>query len=210
MIDKTFFNYYWATFTKPSQVFKTLITDDKMLRFSFTAVLIPAVLYTFVYVFLIIGGGQPFKPWLDIPIETYYQYNVFFCLPSMYLGWILASAVVQLLSHFTSSNGTFEQTLAVLAFGIGVASWATGLHDFVTSFLGAIQIIDQHNYEIALNSPTIWRTMLWIQMAVYFTWFIFLFSRGIKTVHNLKTSQSIFFGVIGFLVYQLFFLIFNR
>jgi hypothetical protein len=29
-------------------------------------------------VFLIFGGGQPFKPWLDIPSETYYRYNVFF------------------------------------------------------------------------------------------------------------------------------------
>lgn len=207
---KTFSNYYWMAFLKPGLTFDTIISDHRMLRFGFKAVLIPAVLYTFVYIFLIFGGGQPFKPWLDIPLEVYYRYNVFFCAPSMFLGWVLAAAVVQVLSHLFTGKGTFEQTLTVMGFGIGVASWSTGIHDILTSFLGSIHVINQRNYEIALNSPTIWRALLWLQMGIYLIWFILLFSKGIKSAHRVKNWQATLLGIAGFLIYQLFFLIFNR
>jgi hypothetical protein len=169
-----------------------------------------AALYTFVYLFLIFGGGQPFKPWLDIPLEEYYRYNVFFCAPSMFLGWILAAAVAHLLSKLMKGSGTFEQTLCVFGFGIGIASWSTGLHDLLTSFLGAIHVISQREYEVALNSPTIWRTLLWIQMAAYLFWFLFLFGKGIQKVQAVKGWQAALIGTIGFIMYQGFFLIFNR
>lgn len=207
---KTFDNYYWSAFIRPGQTFDALVSDKRMLKLGFTAVLIPAVLYTFVYIFLIFGGGQPFKPWLDIPLDVYYRYNVFFCAPSMFLGWILAAAVVQVLSHLFNGKGTFEQTLAVMGFGIGIASWSTGIHDILTSFLGAIHVIDQRNYELILNSPTIWRAFLWLQMGIYLLWFIFLFSKGAKSVHRVTNWQATLLGIVGFLTYQLFFLIFNR
>ena len=209
-MEGSFANYYFSAFVRPTQAFEKLIDDKRLLRLGFYAVLIPATLYTFVYVFLIWGGGQPFKPWLDIPLDVYYRYNVFFCAPSMFLGWILAAGVIQVFSHFITNTGTFEQLLSVFGFGISVASWSTGIHDILTSFLGAIHVIDQRNYEILLNSPTIWRTLLWIQMILYLIWFSFLFSIGVKTVYKVKTRQAILLGIIGFLVYQLFFLIFNR
>lgn len=206
----SFFGYYKGTILHPQKTFEALIRDERQLRFAFGAVLVMAVLYTFVYVFLIFGGGQPFKPWLDIPLDDYYRYNVFFCAPSMFLGWILAAGVVQLISRLFSGKGTFEQTLAVMGFGIGMASWATGLHDILTSFLGAVRVIDQREYEVILNSPTVWRALLWVQMAVYLAWFILLFSKGIKAAHGLKNAAAILIGTIGFLAYQGFFLIFNR
>jgi hypothetical protein len=210
MASGKFVTYYFATITHPINCFTNLKEDDRKLSLSFYAVLITAVLYTFVYVFLIFGGGQPFKPWLDIPLDTYYRYNVFFCAPSMLLGWILAAAVVHTLSRIVTSSGSFEQTLSVFGFGISIASWTTGIHDLLTSFLGAIQVINQSDYEHALNSPTLWRTLLWIQMIAYLIWFVLLFSKGTKAVYRFTTVQSVIFGVIGLLVYQSFFLIFNR
>lgn len=207
---KTFGKYYRSTFISPKRTFEALISDHRMVKLAFIAVAIPAVLYTFVYIFLVFGGGQPFKPWLDIPLEIYYKYNVFFCAPSMFLGWILAAGVVQLLSRTFYGKGTFEQTLAVMGFGIGVASWSTGIHDILTSFLGAIHVIDQRNYELILNSPTIWRALLWLQMSIYLVWFVVLFSKGISAVHGFGRWRSVLLGIAGFLTYQLFFLIFNR
>ncbi len=209
-MEKSFLKYYIGVVVKPNSTLEELITDDRKLKFGFYSVLITAILYTFVYVFLIFGGGQPFKPWLDIPLETYYRYNVFFCAPSMFLGWILAVGVIHTLSRLITSNGTFEQSLAGFGFGIGIASWTTGIHDLLTSFLGAIHVINQHDYEIALNSPTIWRTLLWIQMIAYLIWFVILFSKSVKVVYRVTTGQSILLGTMGFFIYQLFFLIFNR
>jgi hypothetical protein len=205
-----FIDHYSRVFTKPKKAFEDLATDPASLYFGFLAVVIQAVVYTFVYLFLIFGGGEAFHPWLDIPADIYYRYNVFFLAPSMFMGWILAAGVAQLICRAFSGTGSFESTLAVLGFGIGVASWSTGLHDLVTSFLGAIGVIDQRSFEAALNSPTVWRALLWILMAVYLVWFIALFSAGLRAVHRLNRGQSVVVGIIAFLVYQGFFLIFNR
>jgi hypothetical protein len=43
--------------------------------------------------------------------------------------------------HFQA--GSFEQTLIVFGFGISIASWSTGIHDIITSFLGGIHVINQ-------------------------------------------------------------------
>jgi len=206
----SFLQYYKGVIFHPGRTFGILTADEKMLSKSFRAVSITAVLYTFVYIFLIFGGGEPFKPWLDIPQETYYRYNVFFCAPSMYLGWILSAGVVHLLSRLLTSAGNFEQILCVFGFGIGIASWTTGIHDFLTSLLGAIQVIDQGQFEHALNAPTVWRTILWILMLAYLLWFIILFSKGVKSVYAVESWKSLILAIIGFAVYQLFFLIFNR
>lgn len=210
MRTNSFANYYWSSIVRPGVAFNNLIKDNKSLRFSIVAISITAILYTLVYVFLIFGGGQPFKPWLDIPLETYYNYNVFFCAPSMFLGWILASGVVHILSRIVTTSGTFEQTLCVFGFGISIASWTTGIHDVLTSFLGAIHVINQNDYELALNTPTIWRTLLWLQMSAYLIWFIILFAKGVRSVYAVNIRQASILGTTGFIIYQLFFLIFNR
>lgn len=206
---KAFWKYYFRAISRPTQAFTDLIEGRKKLVYSFYAVLITAVLYTLVYLFLIFGGGQPFKPWLDIPPEIYYRYNVFFCAPSIFLGWILASGLVHTCTRLITSAGTFENILCLFGFGISIASWTTGVHDLLTCFLGAIHVIDQHEYEGALNSPTIWRTILWILMTAYLVWYVILFSKSVKVVYQLKTYQCILLGTLGFIIYQLFFFIFN-
>lgn len=206
----SFFRYYTRSIFKPKLTFNELLTEPRQLQFAMGAVAMMAAVYTVVYVFLIFGGGQPFKPWLDIPLDVYYRYNVFFCAPSMFLGWILAAGVVHLLSTLIVHRGTFEQILTLFGFGIGLASWSTGVHDLLTSFLGAVGIISQRNYEVVLNSPTIWRAFLWAQMALYLVWFITLFYIAVRSVYGVSPIKSILLGICGFLTYQCFFLIFNR
>jgi|GEM_PF-1709922 hypothetical protein len=140
MLTNSFYHYYHNTVFRPASTFERLIADNRMLRFGFYAVAITAILYTLVYLFLIFGDGRPFKPWLSIPLEVYYRYNVFFCATSMLLGWLLAAAVVHTLCRMGMQAGSFEQTLAVFGFGISIASWTTGVHDVVTSLLGGIHM----------------------------------------------------------------------
>jgi hypothetical protein len=208
--NTSFRQYYLSSFTRPARAFNSLVSDRHVLSLGFRSVLVMALVYTFVYVFLIIGDGRPFHPWLKIPDEVYYRYNVFFCAPTMILGWILSAGVVHVISRTFCTGGSFEQLLGVFGFGIGVASWATGLHDLVTSFLGAVNIMDQHAYEIALNNETPWRALLWVLMLLYCAWFILLFSKGVRSVYKMSAGRSVLTGTLGFLVYQFFFFIFNR
>jgi hypothetical protein len=209
---RSFRDYYIGMIFKPRRTFDALMADSRRVKFGALAVSITALLYTLFYFMASAAGGGPttFKPWLAIPAEVYFQYNRFIVAPSMILSWILAAAVAQLLCRLFSGKGSFEDNLSVLGFGIGIASWSTLVHDLTDGFLGFIGAINMKEYEAALNSPTIWRTLLWCLFAVYFIWYLLLFSKGIGAAQRLRRGPAIFVGVTTFLVYQFVYLIFNR
>jgi hypothetical protein len=210
--NKSFGDYYWGVIARPRRGFEALLADNRRLKFGILALSITAVLYTLFYMFATIGGGAPstFKPWLAIPIEEYYRYNQFLLAPSMFMCWILAAGVVQLLSRLFSGKGSFEDTLSVLGFGISIASWSTLIHDLTDGFLGAVGIINLKEYEAILNGPTFWRSLLWFLFTLYLIFFILFFSKGIGAAHKLRPGPAAFLGVVAFLVYQFVFVIFNR
>jgi hypothetical protein len=65
-------------------------------------------------------------------------------------------------------------------------------------------------HEIAVNSPTIWRTLLWTTFVIYFSAFMILFSKCVRAVHKLSPVSSMLIGLYSFGTFQLVFLIFNR
>mmetsp|Transcript_19117 Transcript_19117/g.34621 ORF Transcript_19117/g.34621 Transcript_19117/m.34621 type:complete len:215 (+) Transcript_19117:55-699(+) len=209
---KSFRDYYFGIIIRPRRTFDVLVRDRRRLRFGLLAMLITIFQYTLVYVFLTIGGGAPstFTPWLAIPAEVYYMYNQFFLAPSMFAGWVLAAGIAQLLSRLFSGKGSFEDNLSVFGFAISIASLASLLHDLPDTFLGAIGVINLGEYEVALNSPTIWRTILWILYGLYFITFFVLFPKGVGAAQRIRSCPAILVGVLAFIVYQGVFLIFNR
>jgi len=211
-LSKRFRGYYTAAFTRPAEVFATLLQDERRITLAFLFMLIPLLLYTLMYVFLNIANGAPstFTPWLNISKDNYYFYNQFLLAPSMLLCWFSAASVVQMLSRAMGGRGTFEDTLCLLGLSISVALWSTLVHDLTMSFLSAIHVIDARAHEIAMNSPTIWRSILWLCFLAYFIWFPALFSKSVQSVHKLKKGPALFIGIVGFVVFQLIFVIFNR
>jgi hypothetical protein len=209
---KSFKDYYFGALLRPRRTFDALMADDRRLRFGFFALLISIALYTLVYIFLTIAGGAPssFTPFLAIPKDLYYQYNRFILAPSMFMAWILAAGVAQLLSRAFSGQGSFEDMLSVFGFGIGIATLASLAHDLIDSFLGAIGLLDLKWYEQALNSATIWRTILWTLYTLSFVLFLILFPKGVGAAQRIRRGPAILVGVLSFLVYQVFFIIFNR
>lgn len=209
---KDLLRYYRLTFTRPAKGFKELINDNRHLQFGFYYMLIPIAGYTLMYIFLTIAGGAPsvFTPWLNIPKDQYYSINRYLLAPSMLLCWIMAASSIHLFSRFLGGKGSFEQTLAVTALSISVAMLAGLVHDLPMSFFSAINVIDAKQHEIDMNTPTIWRILLWTCYSVYFMAFFCLFSIMTKQVQQLKWPAAIFCGVAGFIIFQLLFFVFNR
>jgi hypothetical protein len=208
---KNFLRIYTRAFCKPSDAFASLLQGNYF-RAGFGYMLIPLTLYTLMYIMLFLGNGAPstFTPWLNIPKESYYFWNQFLVAPSMLLAWFAAAAFMQSVSRAMNGTGSFEATLALTGLSISVAMWSTLLHDLVMSFCSMTGIIDAHQHEIAMNSPTVWRTILWICFAVYLFAFPALFYRTIRSVHKLGRAASLFIAVAGFILFQLIFLVFNR
>ena len=142
--------------------------------------------------------------------EFYYAANRFLLAPGMIMAWLLAASIMQILSRLFKGEGTFEQTMSVLALSISVAMVPALIHDLPMSFLSALKIINAGEYEIAMNQPTIWRTLLWSFYSIYFIYFIILFPKAVICVHKLSRGISILIGIPCFLVFQIVFLIFNR
>jgi hypothetical protein len=135
---------------------------------------------------------------------------VFLLAPSMITAWLLAGAIGHLLARWLGGNGTFEDTLGALGFATAIASWWTLLHDLVTSFLGALHVIDQRAYEDAMSGPTPSRDILWTMMLAYLLAFLVLFAKGIAAAHGLRAARAAVVGAFAFVTYQLVFVVFNR
>lgn len=205
-------NIYFQTFFRPERSFTKLLQTEKPIIEGFTFILIPVLGYSLMYVFLTIAHGAPsvFTPWLNISKETYYSANRFLLAPSMILCWFFVSAYVQVISKLQKGRGSFEQTLLLLALSISISMWGGLIHDLPMSFLSATGVIDARQHEIDMNSPTIFRTLLWICYSIYFLAFSILFPTAVRVVHKLSWAKSIWIGLSAFVFFQLLFLLFNR
>lgn len=209
---KTIMLTYLRAFVNPQKSFEELSVNGNLLKLSFFYISVPILFYTLMYVFLTIANGAPsvFTPWLNIPKEDYYAINRFLLAPSMLLCWLTVASFIQISSRLTGGKGTFEQTLATIALAISISMWGGLIHDLPMSFMSAIGIIDARQHEIDMNSPTIFRTLLWICYSIYFIAFIVLFPLAVRVVHKISWLKSIFIGITAFVIFQLIFLIFNR
>jgi hypothetical protein len=208
----TFARCYLLTFIRPWRTFDAVVAEPRRVRWGFLAVGITALDYGLVYFFLARNGGRPtvFTPWLDIPAEVYYRWDQFFIIPSILLAWVAAAGFTHLASRALGGSGSFEDTLSLMGFGLSTASWWTGLHDLVTTFLGFIGVIDQRRYEDLMSTPTPFRTFLWVLMTGYAVWFFVTFTAAAAKAHRLHLPRAIAAGAAGVVVYNGVFVLFNR
>lgn len=209
---KTLISDYFQTVYKPQKTFEELILKDNLYKRSLVFISIPIVCYSLLYIFLTIANGAPstLTPWLNIPKEDYYSINRFLLAPSMIICWFTATSFIQVVSRLLKGVGTFEQTLSAISLSISIAMWGALIHDLPMSFLSAVGVIDASKHEIAMNSPTIFRTILWICYSIYFIAFFILFPISVRVVHKLNWIKSIIMGSLAFIIFQTIFLIFNR
>ncbi len=210
---ESFIAIYGLAFVRPSRAMHAMLQRPLALRFGGYSVAIAGCAYTLVYFFLSHNGGRPtvFEPWLAIPAEVYYRYNLLLHVPSLLLSWVAAAGFTHLFARRLGGTGSFERTLAGLGLGIGVAFWTTGLHDLVTTFSGYVGTLDQRAYEDAMSSagnPA--HYLIWSLMGAYLVAFLLLFTRAIQAAHALSWWRALVSGSLAFGVYQLIFLLFNR
>ena len=209
---RSFKDYYVGTMLRPRQTFDALMADDRRLRYGIIALVINAQFYTLVYVFLSLGGAVPasVKPWLALPAASYYYFNEFLLAPSMFICWILAAGVAQLLSRAASGKGSFEDMLGVLGFGISIACLPALLVDLPVSFLGAVGALNLRQVEVTLNSPGLRHELAMLLYSLSITWSAVLFFVGIRAVQRIGRGAAIVVSAFAYLAYEAVFVVFNR
>jgi hypothetical protein len=210
--QKNFISLYLRMFVKPASTFDLLIKSENKLRYAIFAFLVPAIGYTLFYLMSWNAGGSPstFKPWLNLPVEKYFYYDIFLTIPGYFISLSSASVVVFLLSRLFKGQAAFEDIFMVIGFGIGIATWSSLLHDLTDAFLATIRVIEMKEYERLLNEPTFWRYLLLMLYLIYFIWFITLFAIGIKKTNKFNIFKSLMIAIAGLAVYQTMLFIFIR
>ncbi len=210
--SERFFPLYLRMFIRPDSTFDLIIDRKSTLRFGFFALLVPIIGYTLFYIMAWNAGGSPstFQPWLAIPAEEYFRYDIYLTLPAYYMAWLGASCTVFFISRLLNGDGSFENILAVIGFGIGIATWSSMLHDLTDAVLSTLGIIDMREYEKLLNEPTFWRYLLLTLYSIYFLWFMYLFTIGIRKVQRFGWFKSVLLALAGLVTFQVILLIFIR
>lgn len=211
-MNANFPKLYFRMFYKPASTYKLIFESNNSLRFGFFSMLIPALGYTIFYIMAYYSGGSPssFKPWLALPIEQYFMYDIFLSLPAYYLSWAGASLSVYLLCRIKNSKVKFDHIAAIMGLGIGIATWSSMLHDLTDAVLSIFGIIDMREYERLLNEPTFWRGLLLSLYTLYFFWFLSLFTIGIRISQGFGRLKSLLIAFIGLFSFQIILLIFIR
>lgn len=207
-----FISFYFRMFIKPAGTYELLFKSKNKLSYGFYALLVPAIGYTLFYLMAWNAGGSPstFKPWLNLPIEKYFMYDIFLTIPGYFVSWSTTAVLIFLLSRVLKGSAKFEDILMVVGFGAGIATWGSMLHDLTDAFLATIGVINMKEYERLLNEPTFWRYLLLTLYLIYFTWFITLFTIGIKKANNFNIFKSVMIAIAGLAVYQTMLFIFIR
>src|SRR5664280_3424981 len=63
------------------------------------------------------------------------------------------------------------------------------------NILSALKFINTNQHEIAMNFPTIWRTLLWTTFVIYISAFMILFYKCVRAVHKLSPVSSMLIGL---------------
>lgn len=210
--EQAFIRLYLHHFIHPFKAQAVTLERRNRVGLAALAVLVPAAGYTLFYILASGAGGAPssFKPWLNVPVEHYFQFNSYVVAVVTFGCWAFSAGVVQLIAPGFGGSGSFEDTASVLGFGIGIATWTTMLHDLTDAVLSALGVINMQSYERMLNSPTFWRCLLLTLFVLYFASFLVLYTSGLHRAHRIGWGSSVVLALVALTAYQGLFFVFIR
>ena len=208
---KTFWWYWGGAIVKPRSTFTLLNTDPNGLKQGTRAILFMGVLYTLTVGGLALAGADiSTPPWLAIPAEDYYFWQIFIALPVILLDWILAAGLIQLLSRGFHGQGSFEKNLAATGFSLMVPLLVTWIPETVGTILILTGTMTQKDWLDTISHPGFWRTFADLYQYVAIGWMLLLTPLAIAVVQKIRWWQAIFTGILTLGIFVTLMLVFIR
>ena len=207
----SFGKYLLGTIISPYDTFNRLRDDPKQLVHGSKAILLIGVLYTLTVIGLAVVKAEITVPaWISIPEDRYYFWEIFFALPVFILGWIMAAGVAHLLSRFFRGRGTFESTLAVLAFAVTIPSFVSWITETIGTILIIAGVMTHADWVTMTSGHGFWQAFGLAYQLAALAWCFFLFPVAISRSQSLRAWQASIVGVSTFLVFGFFMFVFIR
>ena len=203
--------YFGRFVRRPRQAWAELLTDPARVRYGFLAVLAVGAGYGITEAGIALSGGTPSTPWVAIPRADYFKWEALFSAPVTVVCWILAAALMHLLSKLFHGQGTFDDTLALLGFAVALPTLLSLIPDAIRAALTATGLVSRAAWEQAVSQPgSLDFLFLWVYMIAYGLGLLCLFPVSVATAQRLRHWPAVLVGVLGALVYQGIYLIFIR
>ncbi|HVZ80224.1 MAG TPA: YIP1 family protein [bacterium] len=191
--------------------FQDLAGNPRRGKIGFLSMLSVGLGYSLVAHFLDLLHAPPVPPpFLAIPADRYFHWAAWFYAPGMLLGWILASAVIQIFSRLLGGQGKFEDTLALTGWASALGTLATLLPDLVLTLVQVAGWMDYGHWRGSVDHGGPWFYIVWAYLLLYLGLFLVFYPQVVWTVHRLSGRRAVGAGWTGFLVYQGFLMLFAR
>jgi hypothetical protein len=189
---KKFLSYLIGTIWSPRRTF-TLISEENSIFFGLGALLLYSGLYIVTELIMISNNLQPaVPPYLPIPVESYYFWQVFFTIPVVVLSWlILGISMYLLVVKVFKGQGSLKQYLNILSFSFSMPSIITmwTMETYVAAFHP-----EWWGHPEAAGIPYwITQTYLWVGSI----WSIILGVICVMLIGKLSWSKSTFVSLIA-------------
>lgn len=156
------------------------------------------------------GVGPGMEPWLRIPAEHYFAWEVLFTPAVIFLGGLLAAAVMQLLARWLGGRGSFEETVALIGPATAWATLCTLIPDLIAGVLLLAGAITPEEWMADIIRPSLILGVIWTYLLLYVIAFLLLYATVARRVHGLKGFRSAASGGVSFIAYQALLLVFIR
>lgn len=175
-----------------------LATDPRAAFIGFRNTLGIAVLYEVAILLWAFGAeGVTLPPFLRIPEEDYYFYELIFLIPLFLITWLLASAIGYVASKALGGTGSFDSILGGFGVTMAVSAYFTLLPDYLQGILWTTGLVSFQEYQELTGSGGL-LLIVWAYMLAYVLAHLVLYSVTIHHTQGIGGFRSVCVALLSF------------
>ena len=164
----------------------------------FSNVLAIGLLYEGAILLWAIGSdGVTLPPFLRIPEDQYYFYELIFLIPMFLVTWLLASALGYVLSRVMNGRGSFDAILGGFGVSMAVSFYFSLIPDYVQGILWTTGLVSFHEY-LEITGGGVPLFIVWAYLLAWFLAHLVFYSITVYHTQGLGKLQSAGVAAVAF------------
>lgn len=183
----------------PRRFAKRLVTDPRAAFIGFRSVLAIAILYEgAIFLWAVGADGVTLPPFLMIPEQQYYFFELIFLIPLFVLTWLLAAAIGYVSSKALGANASFDALLGGFGVTMAISAYFTLVPDYIQGILCTTEWVPFAEYQ-EVTGKGILSIIVWAYMLAYAFAHLVLYSLTVHHTQGLGGLRSVLVGLASFL-----------
>jgi len=183
----------------PSAFVKQLTTNPQALLIGFRNVLAIAILYEIAILLWALGSdGVTLPPFLRIPEDQYYFYELIFLIPMFIVTWLLASGIAYVMPRALRGIGSFDAILGGFGVSMAISFYFSLIPDYMQGILWITGWVPFHEY-LEITSKGILLIIVWTYLLAWLLAHLIFYSITIHHTQGLSRIRSVTVASVSFL-----------